>query len=356
MSAGGRARPGGMEETIGSDRRPSGGRIVLANPFSPLDVAGLRKAIRPGFELHVADGTDQRAVDAAVGPDVVGLIAQDRPTDWHRAPQVRWLQTLSAGVEHLLAAGDWPKDVTLTNARGVYATSIGQYVLGAMLRVAERMDDRNALQATRRWPKDDTDYAGRSLRGRKLILVGYGGAGREIARLGAALGMRVRAVEARPERRQDDSFRLPGTGDPDGSIPESIVGLDRLQETVAEADFVAVTVPLTAESRRLIDARVLAALPPHAWLINVSRGPVVDQAALVKVLREGRIGGAVLDVFEEEPIPADDPLWTARGAILTPHIAGSQSGGAIQELLEENLARFTSGRPLINTVDPVRGY
>jgi len=339
-----------------ADHQAGGGRLVLASGFSPEDVAWLRAAVRPGFDLEVAVGMDQRAVDDAVGRGVVGLIAQVRPSDWRRAPDMRWQQAVFAGVEHLVGAGDWPESVTLTNARGVYATSIGEYVLGAILRVAEQMDARAALQEARRWPEDEGRYAGRPLRGATLVVVGYGGTGREIARLAAAFGMRIRAVKARPERRTDDSFHVPGTGDPDGSIPELIVGLDRLRETVAEADFVAVTVPLTAASRRLIDAQVLAALPPHAWLINTGRGAVVDQAALTEALLERRIGGAVLDVFEEEPLPADSPLWTAPGAILTPHVSGFEGGSALRELVAENLARFTRGQPLVNVVDPARGY
>jgi phosphoglycerate dehydrogenase-like enzyme len=332
------------------------GRLVLAAGFSPEDIACLRAALRPGFDLEVAVGMDQRAVDDSVGRGVVGLIAHARPSDWRRAPDLRWQQALSAGVEHLVGIGNWPERVTLTNARGVYAISIGQYVMGAILRVAEQMDARVALQEARRWPDDEGRFVGGPLRRATLVVVGYGGTGREIARLAAAFGMRVRAVKARPERRTDDSFRLPGTGDPDGSIPELIVGMDRVHEAVTEADFVAVTVPLTAASRGLIDAQVLAALPPHAWLINTGRGAVVDQAALTEALLERRIGGAVLDVFEEEPLPVDSPLWTAPGAILTPHVSGLEEGGALRDLVAENVARFTRGQPLVNVVDPARGY
>ena len=356
MSSERRAGVRGAGRLPGNPASPLGGRIVLSNPFTPLDVEGLRRAVGLDFDLQAIIGTDQRAVDDAIGADVVALLAQERPSNWGAAPQLRWMQALSAGVEHLVTADRWPRNVTLTNARGVYATAIGQYVLGAMLRIAEHMDARSALQAARRWAEDGAPYAGRSLRGARLVLVGYGGAGREIARLGAAVGMRIRAVEARPERRVDNSFRVSGTGDPDGSIPESIVALAELRETVVDGDFVAITVPLTMESRHLIDSSVLAAMPSHAWLINVSRGAVVDQAALIKTLREGRIGGAVLDVFEEEPLPADSPLWRLKGVVLTPHVAGSQAGNALQQLLEDNLARFASGRPLINTVDPTRGY
>ena len=333
-----------------------GGRIVLAFRFSADDVDVLRAAVRPGFELAVLDDMDLQAVDDAVRPGVVGLIAQHRPSDLEQASDLRWQQALSAGVEHLLRSGDWPPTVTLTNAKGVYATAIGQYVIGAILRVAEQVDARLALQQDHRWPEEENRYTGRQVRGTTIVIVGYGGIGREIARLAAAFGMRVLAVTARPERRTDDAFRVPGTGDPEGTIPERIVGLERLAETVAEADFVAVTVPLTRESRGLVDRSVLAALRPDAWLINTGRGPVIDQRALLEALTQHRIGGAVLDVFDEEPLPPDHPLWTAPGAILTPHVSGSETGTALRDLVAENLGRFSSGRSLVNVVDPVRGY
>src|SRR5439155_1703936 len=129
-------------------------------------------------------------------------------------------------------------------------------------------------------------------------------------------------------------------GDPDGSIPEKIVGLDRLHETAAEADFVAVTVPLTPESRGLVDRQVLAALRADAWIINTGRGPVIEQTALLEALTQHRLGGAVLDVFDEEPLPPDSPLWNAPGAILTPHVSGSEAGTALRDLVAENLRRF----------------
>ena len=118
----------------------------------------------------------------------------------------------------------------------------------------------------------------------------------------------------------------------------------------------AVTVPLTPASRGLIDAAALAAVPGHAWIINTGRGPVIDRAALLDALRAQRIGGAVLDVFDEEPLPADDPLWSLPNVIITPHVSGAAAPGPLGAIVVENVARFREGRPLINVVDPARGY
>jgi len=331
-------------------------RIVVAFPFTELQLERMRAAAGPDLLLEVVDRADTDAVDAAVGPGCVALIGGRRPGPGVPAPDLRWQQALSAGVEHLLDAGPWPAGVTLTNAKGVYAVPIAQYVLGAILRIHEGMDARRALQEQHIWPDDVVPHTGVPVRGRTLVVVGYGGIGREIARVAAALGMRIIAVTARPERQTAEAALVPGTGDPGGTIPERIVGLDGLHAALAEADFVSMSVPLTPASRGLIDAAALRAMRPDAWIINTGRGAVIAEADLLAALHGGRIGGAVLDVFEQEPLPADSPWWTAPRVVITTHVSGADSPGPLSELMVRNLERFRDGRPLLNTVDPVRGY
>lgn len=331
-------------------------RVGIAFGFDAADLA-LFGSISPRLELQVADGTDQAAIDQVAQHDLDAIIGRGLPGDRSQTPSLRWVQVLSAGVEHLdLDGPEWPADVVLTNARGVYATPIAQYTLGAILRIAERVDLRRDFQANARWsPESETALLGEQVRGRTLLIVGYGGIGREIARLAAAHGMRVLAVKANPAVRADDGYRVPGTGDPDGVIPERIVGIDGLGDVAAEADYVSVTLPLTARTRGVVDRDALAALPSHAWLINTGRGPVIDEAALVEWLRERPAGGAVLDVFGEEPLPAASPFWRLANAVITPHVSGASSE-SLAGLIAENLRRFVAGEPLINRVDPQRGY
>lgn len=331
-------------------------RIAIAFPFAPEQLDRMREAADDAFELDLVDPTDQTGLDAAVGAGCVAIIGGRRPSAGVAAPDLRWHQALSAGVEHLLQAGAWPADVTLTNAKGVYAVPIAQYVLAAILRVCEGMAARDTLQAQRRWPDPVDPWVGVPARGQTLVIVGYGGIGRETARVAAALGMRVVAVTARPERRTADAVLVPGTGDPEGSIPERIVGLDGLHAALAEADFVSLSVPLTPGSRGLIDAAAIARMRPDAWIINTGRGPVIAEADLLAALREGRIGGAVLDVFEDEPLPADSPWWDAPNTIVTTHVSGADSPGPLTEVVVQNLVQFGLGRPLINVVDVARGY
>jgi phosphoglycerate dehydrogenase-like enzyme len=204
------------------------------------------------------------------------------------------------------------------------------------------------------------DLAGRRLRGRTALIVGYGSVGREAARLLHAAGMRILAVKADPSARLDPGWREPGTGDPDGTLPQVLAGPGRLHELVAEADFVVVSLPITDRTRGIVDASVLAAMRPDAWIVNVGRGALIDEAALLEVLPLGRIGGAVLDVLVEEPLPAGHPLWSAPNCLVTPHVSGI--GGldafwhAAAQLLAENLRRDLDGAPHLNVTSPVTGY
>jgi phosphoglycerate dehydrogenase-like enzyme len=331
-------------------------RVGIAYPFEPGEIATFER-ISPRLHLRVADGVDQAAIDDVASTDLDGLIGRWLPTDRTTTPSLRWLQVLSAGVEHLLGEDlDWPSGIALTNARGAYATSIAQYTIAAILRVAERVDLRRESQLLGRWPDDpDGTLLGEPVRGCTLLIVGYGGIGREVARLAAAHGMRVVAVKANPGVRADDGFRAEGTGDPDGTIPERIVGIDALREVAAEADYVSVTLPITPHSRGVVSRDVLEALPANAWIVNTGRGPVIDETALADVLAEKRIGGAVLDVFGEEPLPSSSPFWRLPNVVITPHVSGASSRDLAQ-LVGENLRRFVSGEALINLVDPQRGY
>jgi phosphoglycerate dehydrogenase-like enzyme len=330
--------------------------IGIAYPFDP-DTITTFEAISPRLRMRIAEGTDQAAIDSIAAADLDGLIGRWLPSDRTRTPSLRWLQVLSAGVEHIVGEEpSWPSEITLTNARGAYATSIAQYTIAAILRVAEKVDRRREQQVAGRWPDGpEDDLLGDSVRGKTLVIVGYGGIGREIARLAAAHGMRVIAVKANPSVLADDGYRPAGIGDPDGSIPERIAGIDALADVAAEADYVSITLPLTARSRGVVSRQVLAALPDHAWLINTGRGPVVDETALAEILAAGSIGGAVLDVFGEEPLPPSSPFWGLPNVVITPHVSGASSH-ELPMLVAENIRRFVAGEPLLNRVDPERGY
>jgi phosphoglycerate dehydrogenase-like enzyme len=327
-------------------------RLIIDADVQPGTIERLR-ALSP--DLEVVDRTGDPTFDVSTLDDgaVEVLIGGGAPDDLGRVPSLRWLQVRSAGVDHMTADPPWQKGLLVTNAKGVYAVPIGEYVSGMVLRVHQPAATWSADQAAHHWPDEPSLID--PIRGKTAVIAGYGSIGREVARQLAALGMRIVAIKPHPDARADASYRVPGTGDPDGSIPERIVGDDGLLDAVREADVLVLTMPLTDASRGVIGREVLAALPPRAWLINVSRGALVDEPALLEALRAGRLAGAVLDVFGEEPLPADSPWWDAPNVILTPHASG-HTLRFFDELVVENVRRYLAGEPLLNPVDPERGY
>ena len=326
-------------------------RLLLDAAIQDETVEALRAL---SADLDIVDVRDDEGFSyASLVDDRLEVIVGSRaPADLAQVPALRWLQLRSAGVDHLAADPPWRKGIETTNARGVFAIPIAEYVTGMLLRV--RQPEAWARdQAAHDWPDEAPLIS--ILRGTTAVVVGYGSIGREIARQLAALGVRIVAVKARPDHRHDDAYRVPGTGDPDGTIPDRIVGLDGLVEAAREADALIVTVPLTAGSRGLVDGEVLAALPATAWVVNTSRGALIDEPALLDALRAGRIAGAVLDVFVDEPLPADSPWWDAPNVIVTPHASGVTLR-YFDALVIENVRRYLAGEPLLNRVDAERGY
>ena len=216
-----------------------------------------------------------------------------------RARRLRWIQVMGAGVERFLVP-DLGDDVVITRAAGIFGPWMAEYAIGWALWTTQKMEHFRTLQRARHWePTDPT-----RLRGRTLCVVGLGDIGRAVARLGRAFAMRVTGVSrsGRRAREVHQVFR-----------PRA------LRRALGDADFVVVTVPLTEATRGLLGAAELAAMKPGAWLINVARGAVVDEAALLHALRARAIGGAVLDVFSEEPLPPGHPFWRLDNVVVTPH-------------------------------------
>jgi phosphoglycerate dehydrogenase-like enzyme len=253
-----------------------------------------------------------------------------------RAAKLRWAQSMGAGVERLTLP-ELPRRVTVTRVAGIFGPWMAEYVLGWCLWHTQRTELFRAQQRERRWRQVDP----LRLHGATLCVVGLGDIGLTIARAARGFGMRVVGV-SRSGRKVAEAERVCKARD--------------LGKAIADADYVALTVPLTEATRGLIGAAELAALRPSAWLINISRGPVVDEAALLDALRGNRLGGAVLDVFDEEPLPQGHPLWKFGNVVLTPHISGPSTPAEIAPIFNDNLRRYLTGRALRYEVDRNRGY
>jgi phosphoglycerate dehydrogenase-like enzyme len=258
------------------------------------------------------------------------------------APAVRWIHSRSAGVEYLMFPAITKSAVPLTNARGVYSSALGEFVMAAVLFFAKDLRRMLKSQAAGTWDPFDVDWA----QGKAMGIVGYGDIGRAAAERARAFGMRVLAL-----RRDVEAAR----GDP---LVDEVFPLDRRGDLMAASDYVVVAAPLTPETRGLVGAAEIAAMRPSAVLINVGRGPVVDEAALVAALQEGRIRGAALDVFDKEPLPADHPFYRLENVLLSPHCADNTPGWleSSMRFFLQNLERFRKGESLLNLVDKTRGY
>jgi len=319
------------------------------------------EAVSPRLRVTQQTCHDAAGVGAALAahPDTEVLYAFSVPAGaLALASGLRWVQLHSAGADHLLGNPIMQSDVLLTTSSGIHATPIAEYVLASILAYRWRVPLWTGCQRESRWPADRWNlFARPELRGSTLGVVGYGSIGREVGRLARAFGMRVLAVR-RSAGRADRGYAVEGTGDPDGSIPERFYPPEALQEMLAECDYVVVALPLTAATRHVIGEPELRAMKPSAYLVNIARGGLIDEAALVRALREGWIGGAGLDVFDQEPLPPDSPLWEVDNALISPHVAGftPHYDQRAVDLFARNLARYLAGEPLLNQVDKKKGY
>ncbi len=328
-------------------------RVRCVFPFAEADQRMLA-AVDARLAI-VFEGEDSFDWSAALDdPGCEVLLANHPPPDLSRFPRLRWIQMASAGLDAFIVNDPWARGITLTNGSGIHAVHMAEYVLGAVLLWGQRLEARLANRVDRRWdrPFASQELRGRRLRGRTAAIVGYGSLGREAARVLHALGMRIVAVKADPSVSVDHGWREPGTGDPDGSLPERFAGADGLTAVLGEADVVVLTLPSTPRTRGMIDAAALAAMRPDALLVNVGRGALVDQEALIDALARRRIGGAVLDVTTPEPLPPDSPLWSLPNSLVTPHLSAWGDEDALWHttamLFAENLGRYVRGEPLLN--------
>lgn len=263
-----------------------------------------------------------------------------------RGRELRWVHSAAAGVRSSLKGLGGAENLLFTNSAGIYGPPLAEWTIGAMLYFARGFDIVNRSDDP--WPYDALAAHGHPLRelgGSNVTIVGYGGIGAEIGRRAHALGMRVTAVRARPDRRGGDEV-------------DRVFGPDGLADAVADAHYVVLSLPETSQTESLFDRPMLARLREDCVLLNLARGSLVDEAALVDALRRGALRGAALDVFATEPLPAGSPLLELSNVLATPH-AGSVSPRFWErqsDLMADNLGRYLRGEDLVNLVDPARGY
>jgi phosphoglycerate dehydrogenase-like enzyme len=291
------------------------------------------------------------------------LYAGAPPRDLSRAPALRWVQLHMAGVNALVDHPLYTETaLPLTTTSGVHAATIAEYAVTMLLALAHRVPRMVEWQARGGWPPDEQRwplFVPTEVRGATLGIIGYGSIGRELARIAkSAFAMRVLALKRDPSRRIDTGYALPGTGDPAGTLPDAWLSPADLPTLLGDSDVVVMCAPLTPETRHMIAARELAAMKRSAYFINVGRGPTVDETALATAVADGRIAGAAVDVFAQEPPPANHPLYGVDNVIVSPHVSGflPSYDDKCSELFADNVRRFLGGQPLVNLVDRVKGY
>jgi phosphoglycerate dehydrogenase-like enzyme len=293
--------------------------------------------------LNSYDGVETHLRDAEIA-----VAWSLRPEQFREAKQLRWIHSPAAAVHQLMFSELVNSDVILTNARNVHGPVVAEHVIAQIFALAKKLPHALRLQQKHIWGQEamwKEEPPPREVGGATLLLVGLGSIGREVARRASALGMHVVAIREHPEK-----------GTPEGVSDIFAPGM--LDKVLAKSDYVVLAAPLTPSTRALMNSDRLSKMNRGACLINVSRGSLVDEAALAQALSEGKLAGAALDVFEKEPLPADSPLWNLENLVITPHTAAvtEKLWERHYALIQENLRRYLAHQPLLALVDKQRGY
>ena len=313
----------------------------------------------PGVRIHRLAAGD--APPAGLLAEVDLLHTGDWFPDAADVPALKCVQLDTSGVDHVRQTSLWRTGIPIATLGGIAPVPMAEYAMMTVLELAHRMPLIQRLRDDRAWPGNSERLARltpRELSGATLGIIGYGRIGREISRVATAFGMRVlglkRTVAGQPPNA--DKFDTGRRGP--GEDPTEVLPMERLDDVLGQSDVLVVVVPLTALTRGMIGGAELDRLPHGAFVVNIARGGIVDEDALLERLRDGRIGGAALDVFDDEPLPADSPWWSEPNTLVTPHVAGlaPQYHAQTLDLVVENLTRLADGQPVLNEVDRDSGY
>ncbi len=332
--------------------------VLITLPFTEQLVERLR-AVVPQVQIHVHPAKKAEDLPEELLPEIEVLYTISALPDPEMAPKLRWIQFHFAGVDHVADHSLLRSGLQVTTLSGAAVPQIAEFALMCILAQSRHLSTMMTDPADVRWGENHFErYQPRELRGSMVGIVGYGSVGREIARLCHAFGASVLATKRDLKRLDDTGYTLNGLGDPEAELPDRLYPPQALPSMVSSCDFIVVTVPLTSQTRGMIDERVFGGMKPTAYLIDVSRGGVVDHGALVEALNENRLAGAALDVYPIEPLPDSSPLWGMPNVILSPHVAGTSEHyyERAADLFAENLHRYHVGRPLLNLYDPDRDY
>ena len=317
------------------------------------------RAVSPHIEIDLLPTGDASDFSEEQLGEMEVLYTRQALPEPEQVPNLRWIQFHWSGIDAFVDQSLLRSEMIVTTLSGAAVPQMAEFALTMMMSLGHHLPSMMKDQWEKVWADNKfTRFRPKELRGSTVGIVGYGNIGREIARICRALGAQVLATKRDLMTLDVSGYVLEGLGDSQADIPERLYPPQALPSMASECDFLVLTVPLTPETRGLVNAKVFESMKDTAYLIDVSRGGVVDQGALVEALREETIAGAALDVYPVEPLPESSPLWELPNVILSPHVAGT-SGQYLEraaDLFAENLRRYVANEPLLNRYDSKRGY
>lgn len=335
---------------------------ILATLDLPKETREKIQSLSDKIHLRVIPANEAGDIPDERWADVEVLYTQKVFPPPEKAPHLKWVQCNSAGIDRYVEElRKLSSDVMITTLSGVLTGPIAEYILMTLLALGHKIPRLRKYQSEKNWPgreERNKTFMPVELRNSTVAILGYGSIGREVARLLYSFGAKVLAVKRDVMHPEDTGYTPEGMGDPQGDFFHRLYPIEALHSVLAESDFVVMTLPLTDQTRHLLNAEAFAAMKNTAYLVNVGRGALVDENALAEAIKNKGIAGAALDVFEEEPLPEGSPLWALENVILSPHISWlSKSFEAERSsLLAENINRYMAGQPLFNRVRLDKGY
>jgi phosphoglycerate dehydrogenase-like enzyme len=336
--------------------------VLITREFSPEWIEKLSRQVPEEVRITQRTADKSQEISASLWETADVLYSGAGYPDPAMAPRLNWIQLDTAGVNHILDTPLWRSKIRLTTLNGVAPPNMGEFAMMVMLMFGHHLPHLFRGQLKKEWPTFQQRwdwYTPHEIRGSTVCVIGYGNIGREIGRLAHSFGMQVLAVDqVQGNESASLTYQIPELVGLSGTEPDQFFLPGDLHQALAQADFVVLVVPYTSATHHMIDARALQVMRPSAVLINIARGGVVDEDALIQALEEKRIAGAALDVFAEEPLPPESPLWTMENVVISPHVAGFTSHyyERILDLFSQNINRYVAGQPLLNEVQRQRQF
>jgi phosphoglycerate dehydrogenase-like enzyme len=333
--------------------------VLVTIPFSE-ELINQLSAISPKINVTAIPASNASEISAEIWARTEVLYTGHILPEPAQVPALRWIQFHFAGIDRYIDETILQKDeLLITTLSGAAASQVAEYVLAMMLALSRKLPTLLASQKKSEWPKDRFErFSPFELNGKTIGIIGYGSIGRQIAHLLQPFGVTILAAKRNCFNPRDEGYVVEGTGDPQGDLVHRLYPPQALRSMLKECHFIVVTVPMTAETNDMVNAAIFDALKPGSYLIDVSRGGVVNHNDLIDAIKNNKIAGVALDVFPEEPLSRSSPLWQNPNIIITPHISGGSPSykERAAALFSENMLRYLSGLQLYNLFDRKRGY